>query len=200
MIKRSGRSVFVHTVQGRLVAAGHRSRYPERYPKRTPDHRCRMLVNRPQNWNHLHWSHAIFDEESRVSLYHSDSRSIEFQLFHGCNNPLAFKNMTKNSGMTITVVDADLLANNIWDQCGWFQFCCLCANTWCRQRRWSVISVGHQFGYLEWYPAKVLGPCRKKQGVLFACSTPPWSRTLRENSFLSWNNEGCRLPWCDRIQ
>ena len=54
---------------------------------------CRlcMLAGKLRNWNHQHWSHAIFDDEFRVRLYHSDRRAREFDLFLGCNNPLSFQ-------------------------------------------------------------------------------------------------------------
>ena len=40
LIRRTGRPFFVCAVQGRLVAAGYRSRHPDRYHWLTPDHRC----------------------------------------------------------------------------------------------------------------------------------------------------------------
>ena len=66
-----------------LGAAGYRSKHPDWGPKLIPDHSwCRsMLAGKPQNWNHQHWSHAIFDEESRVSVYHSDFRSVNSTCF-----------------------------------------------------------------------------------------------------------------------
>ena len=45
-----------------------------------------MLADRHQNWNHQHWSHVIFGDESSVS-----HRPREFHLLRGYNNPLAFQ-------------------------------------------------------------------------------------------------------------
>ena len=57
-----------------FVAAGYQSKHPDWCPRLTPDHSCHhsMFKDRLQNLNHQHWSHAIFDDESRVRLYHSD--------------------------------------------------------------------------------------------------------------------------------
>ena len=92
LIRRTGHGVLV-LVQGCLVAVGYRWRHPDRWIRLTPDHRCRrrMLAIWSQNWNHQNWSHAIFDDESMVSPYHSDHRVREFRLFLGCENPLAFQ-------------------------------------------------------------------------------------------------------------
>ena len=59
-----------------------------------------------QNWNHQHRSCVIFDDESRVSLYHSGRRVQEFHLFLGCNFPIAFQQHDENSVMPIIVVEA----------------------------------------------------------------------------------------------
>ena len=91
MVRRTGRLVVVHMVQGLLVAVGYHSRHPGRCPRLNHHHRCRrrMLADMPQTWNHQHWSHPMFHDESRVSLYHSDYRACEFHHFLGCTNPLA---------------------------------------------------------------------------------------------------------------
>ena len=69
LFRQIERRVFISTVHvGRLVAAGYRSRYPEQCCRLAPDH-CRhrrMLADRPQNWNHQHWSDVIFSDESRA--------------------------------------------------------------------------------------------------------------------------------------
>ena len=43
----------------------------------THDHRRRRRVwtGRRRNWNHQYWSHVIFTDESRCSLYHCDGRA-----------------------------------------------------------------------------------------------------------------------------
>ena len=48
-------------------------------------HLRRISVHCHKNCNHQHWSHVIFDDESRVSLYHPHL------LCFGWNNPLAFQ-------------------------------------------------------------------------------------------------------------
>ena len=80
-------------VQWRFVAARYQRKHTDQCPKLTPGHRCRSrtLADRPQNWNHQHLSHAILDDESRVSLYHSGRRAHNSHLFLGCNNPVAFQ-------------------------------------------------------------------------------------------------------------
>ena len=75
LIRRSGRPAFVCKVQRRWVAVGYRSRPPDWCLRLTPDH----------------WSHAIFDYESKVSLHQSGRSAREFHLFLACNNPLAFQ-------------------------------------------------------------------------------------------------------------
>ena len=71
LIRQTGRDVFVCTVQRCLVVAVYRSRNPDRCPRLTPVHhrRRRILVQRPQNWNHQHWYRVLFAVESIVSLY-----------------------------------------------------------------------------------------------------------------------------------
>ena len=83
-ISQTGRHVFVHTVQGRLVAAECHQKHPGRCPKLTPDHNCRrrMLADKLENWNYL-LSYVIFDDESRVSLYHAGRRAHKCHLFLG---------------------------------------------------------------------------------------------------------------------
>ena len=77
LIRRTGRRVSARTVQRCMVAAGYRSRRPARCPKLTHDHRhrCRLWARRHRNWNHQHWSHVIFADESRFSLYHRGGRA-----------------------------------------------------------------------------------------------------------------------------
>ena len=101
LIRLTGCLVFVHAAQGRLKAVGYLWRHSDQCPRLSPNHhRChRMLADRPQKWNHEHWSHAIFKDESTVSLHHSVHRARVFHLFHGCNNPF--------NNITITVVDAN---------------------------------------------------------------------------------------------
>ena len=76
LIRRTARRVSARTVQ-RLVAAEYRSRRPARWPRPTHDHRRRHRVwaRRHRNWNHQHWSHVIFADESRFSLYHCGGRA-----------------------------------------------------------------------------------------------------------------------------
>ena len=64
--------IFVYLVLIYLIVAEYRSRHPARCPRLTPDH-ChllRILLHRHQNWNHQDWSHVIFADASRISLYH----------------------------------------------------------------------------------------------------------------------------------
>ena len=77
LIRRTGPRVSVRTVQRCLIAAGYHSRRPARCPRLTYDHRQRRRVwaRWHRNWNHQHWSHVIFADESRFSLYHCDGRA-----------------------------------------------------------------------------------------------------------------------------
>ena len=77
LIRRTGRRVFAHMVQRRLVVAGYRSKRPARCPKLTHDlrRRCREWARSHRNWKHQQWSHVIFADESRFSLYHCDGRA-----------------------------------------------------------------------------------------------------------------------------
>ena len=49
LIRLTGCHVFVHTVQGCLVATGYHSKHPEQCPRLNPDHscHCRILADRP---------------------------------------------------------------------------------------------------------------------------------------------------------
>ena len=70
LIIQTWRPVCVHTIQGRLVAAGYCSRHPDRCLRLIPNHhRRRMLAHKHHNWNRQHWSHVLFADESIVSLY-----------------------------------------------------------------------------------------------------------------------------------
>ena len=75
LIRRYWRHVFVHMIKRHLVAAGYHAWHSGQYPRLNPGYCCcpHLLADRPQSWNHQHWSHAIFDDESRSrsSLYHS---------------------------------------------------------------------------------------------------------------------------------
>ena len=75
LIRLTERSVFVRTVQGRLVAAGYQLRHRDRFPSLTHHHRChrRMLTERAPKLEPQHRSHAILNE-SMVRLYHSGRR------------------------------------------------------------------------------------------------------------------------------
>ena len=77
LIRRTGPRVSVRTVQRCLIAAGYHWRRPARCPRLTYDHRQRRHVwaRWHRNWNHQHWSHVIFADESRFSLYHCDCRA-----------------------------------------------------------------------------------------------------------------------------
>ena len=77
--------ISVYTVQRRLVMAEYRSRHLDKFPLLFPDLRQLrpISVHWHKNWNHQ--SHVIFDDESRVSLYHSHP------LRFWCNNPLSFQ-------------------------------------------------------------------------------------------------------------
>ena len=74
LIRRTGRRGSARTVQRHLVAAGCRSRRPARCPRLTHDHRRqrRVWARWHWSWNHQHWSHVIFADESRYSLNHCD--------------------------------------------------------------------------------------------------------------------------------
>ena len=100
LIRRTGCPVVFRMVQGCLVVDGYQSRHPDQCPRLTHHYHCRrsMLADMPQNWNHQHWSHPIFDDESRVSLCRSDHRACEFHLFPGSNNPLAFQQHDEKLG------------------------------------------------------------------------------------------------------
>ena len=71
LIRRNGRCFFVRIAQRCLLAAGHCSRYPERFTRLNSEHRrCRaMLAHRHQNCIDQHWSDVLFVDESITSLY-----------------------------------------------------------------------------------------------------------------------------------
>ena len=77
LIRWTGRCVSACMVQRHLVAAWYPSRRPVRCPGLTHDHchkRC-IWARMHQNWNHQHWSHIIFSDEFRFSIYHWDGRA-----------------------------------------------------------------------------------------------------------------------------
>ena len=131
LIKRTGRHAFVLAVQISLniVAVGYHLRNPDRYLRLTPDHR----------WNHQHWSHPIFVNESRVSLYRSDCRAHKYQAFHQHDDQL---------GHELYRLNLDSSANIRWDKKLWLQIGCLCQNLQ-RRRCWSGVSRGHLSGCLD---------------------------------------------------
>ena len=69
LIRRTGRHIFVRTVQICLVAAGFHSRHPGRCPILTPDHHHHrgILAHKHHNWNHRYWSYVLFAYESIVN-------------------------------------------------------------------------------------------------------------------------------------
>ena len=128
LIRLIGRHVFVCIVKGCLVAAGYHSKHLDRCPRLPPDRRChcRMFADRPQNWNHQHWSYAIFNIQSMVSCYHSDHHDPEFHVFLWCKNTFAFQQHNAKLGHIHCSCTGWLWisTNSTWDQCWWFQFCC----------------------------------------------------------------------------
>ena len=69
---------------------------PEEYPRLTDDHhrRHRVWARRHRNWNHQHWSHVIFADESRFSPSNSPHKghwrgALMFSLTCALNKPLS---------------------------------------------------------------------------------------------------------------
>ena len=106
----TGRRFFVHTIQICLVASGYRWRDPEaRCPRLTFDHRvCRhMLAHRHHNWNHQHWAHVLFADESIVSIYNCNGYVRVFVMLPKSYCIIAFKKQIEFTGMTTRVIEAD---------------------------------------------------------------------------------------------
>ena len=78
LIRLIRRISFIFLVQRRLIVAEYRSRRKARCPRLALDrrHLLRILVHRHKNWNHQDWSHVIFADASRISLYHRYSDVI----------------------------------------------------------------------------------------------------------------------------
>ena len=137
-IMQIGRRVFVRTALGLLVATGYRSKHLDQCPRLTPDH----CPDRPQSRSHQHWSHAIFDDESRIILYHPGRSAREFHPFPGCSNLLVFQQQNEklkhahDSGR-------DGLWPHLWR---------LCTNMR-RWWQWSGVSLGHWSGCFQRCPA-----------------------------------------------
>ena len=151
-----------------------------------------MLEDRPQNWNHQHWSHAWFDDETRVSLYlwcprippvslMQQSASLSTTWRTTGAHTLQFKRMTMDSS-----------ANSTWDECWWFQLWCLRTN----MRRWSRVSLRHRSGCQCLSLSEIqlllniIGLYGKRQAVQFSWSAPPWFWTSgygkRHGLLLMW--------------
>ena len=87
LISRIRCHILVCAVHRRLVVAVYGSRYSDRCPKLTTDHRHlrRILEHCRQNLDGQHWPHVIFTDESRISIYHFGF------IFLGCDNAIAFQ-------------------------------------------------------------------------------------------------------------
>lgn len=75
-LRRTGRHISVRTVRRRLLVAGYKSRRPARCPRLTDEHRQRRRrwARRHRQWDIRHWSHCLFTDESRFTLFHTDGR------------------------------------------------------------------------------------------------------------------------------
>ena len=114
-----------------------------------------MLADRPQNWNHQHWSHAIFAAESRVGLYRYGRRARGIHLFLGYNNPPSFQQHAEklghvyyscrgwlwNNQQIAHETSADVLV--LVPVCQHMR--------WRWRRRWWGVSLRHPSGCLERY-------------------------------------------------
>ena len=80
LIRRTGRSVFVRTSQGRSETAGYSSRHQDRCPRLNPEHRCCrcMLAKRPNSWNHQHWSPGPLARSVKLRVAHVPGMLVTF--------------------------------------------------------------------------------------------------------------------------
>ena len=203
---RSGRPVIVRTVQGRFVAAGYRS-HPGRCPRLTP-HRCcgrHMLADRPQTWNHQRWSHAIFDDDPRVSLYHSDPRVCEFRLFRGWNHQLTFQRHDEKVGHVRYSCRGWLWTHqqkpHETSADGSTSGACEPTCSGSNDGQESVWGIGLDgLGDIQRL-LNILGPCRQRRGVQFAWSALPWFWTAERICSASGyiEGQGLHLLWSSSI-
>ena len=180
LIWRTGRPVVVRMIQGRLVAVGYHSRHPDRCPRLTHHHRCRrrILADMPKNWYHQHCSHPIFDDESRVSLYHFDHRSCESHLFLGCNNPLAFQQHNEKLGHARYSCRGWLWTHQkiAHETSAEGPNCGACVPTYGgssdgQESVWGIVL--NVLGDIQLL-LNALEPCGQRHGIQFAWSAPSW--------------------------
>ena len=186
LIRRLGCLGLARTAQGHLVAAGYRSRHPDgcHFSSSLPPP---YVGKQTQSWNHQHWSHAIFHNESRVSLYHSGHHARGFHLFLACNNALVFQQYDEKLGHAHCGCRGWLWTHQQIAQETSAERSCFgaCVPT-CGRGDGGRVSLEHQSGCLERYPAATKRPWT----ILTTTGRPvrliisPWFWKLTENSRL----------------
>ena len=110
LLRRIGRRVVVRMVQRCQVAVGYLSRHSDRYSDwiLTIVAAAACWHTGTRNWNHQHWSHMLFTDESIVNHYNCDGYDrVSVMLLKGWW-VVAFKKRLEFAGTTIRVVKGDL--------------------------------------------------------------------------------------------
>ena len=196
LIRRTGRRVFVHTVPWCLVTAGFHSRHPGRCPRRTPGHRRRHSCWHTSNRTGTistglmcclqmrPWSTSTMVMNRRVRVFRRVVERLEgcsiqerdgttgHDDWGGRDSP-----WTHHRRSHATSADSSS-----------FGACPSTCNSGSDDKE-SVMGIGLVVLNDIQLLLNVLGPCGHRQGVQFVWSAPPWSWSLRENSFASWYGE-----------
>ena len=162
-----------------------------------------LCITRSQ-WDNQHWPHAIFDDGSRVSLYHSGVYACEIHLFLGCNNPLGFQQHDDKRGhahyicrdwlWTFQQITHEASAD------GSSFGACLPTYGGGSEGPGSVWSIGLNVLSDIQLLLKIFGPWGQRHGDQFVWSVSPSSWTLRETLLPHDTKTGAVFFWCDSHQ
>ena len=176
---------FFCTVPGRLVSAAYRSRHPDQCPRLTSGRSCcrLMLADKRQYWSHQHWSHPIFDDESRVSLYQSDHRIHRLHLYFRCNDSTKQRKLghTHYGYRGWLWLHQRLALETSGD--GSSSDVCLPTCGGGSDDQESIWVIGLDILGKTQLPIYIIWPCRPRHDTQFHRSAPPWSRTSRQKLF-----------------
>ena len=207
LIRRTGGRVFVRTVQICLVAAGYISLHPDQCPRLTLNHRHRhrILALRHQNWNHQYWSHVIFADESIVSLYICNGPTrgfpgvVERLINHCIQETDGIRGYDDQSGWGWPWTHYRISDETSAGGSSFRVYLPTCDGD--SDEQVSVWAIGLDVMGDNQLLLNVLEPCGQRHDVQLAWSAPSWFLVLRENSFVSWYEEGhgVLLMWSPSI-
>ena len=225
LIRRTGRSVFVRTSQGRSETAGYSSRHQDRCPRLNPEHRCCrcMLAKRPNSWNHQHWSPGPLARSVKLRVAHVPGMLATFSPAPRVSDP------DMHHGTCVMHVPWSLNSSFFWSQ-WWGKHSRRMRNlqfyvSGKRPMQYSIrfrlyVSVfggsisgacvpicgggsdgrsGHRPACFERYPATTKHVRTKLRRPVRLISSPQ-SWMMKEKSFTHDTEKGAVSLWCDRLK